>query len=78
MPVKLFIQDTTGDYNYEQEFASRRIAAEELSRIRKDEGYWIVEEADEDTPPNDIFVPWHQVGFARIEETEEEAPTVDI
>jgi hypothetical protein len=62
MPVTLFIQEHSGDFNLEKEYTDRDAAERSLMHFEDSGGYWI----DEGT----VYVPWHRVDFARIDEVE--------
>jgi hypothetical protein len=61
--VNLFIQDESGDHNFDGEYLNALFAWEEMCRFQKNGGYY--------TEDNTVFVPWHRVNYARIEEIEE-------
>ena len=60
MPITMFIQDRSGNYNFECEFPDRPTAIRALNEIKNAEGYWVDEK-------HSIFIPWHRVDFVRIE-----------
>lgn len=65
MSVNLFIQDRCGDHNFDATYITRMAAESALERFRTVlGGYWTDE---------DVFVPWHRVDFAKIEELDTES-----
>jgi hypothetical protein len=71
MPVILFIQSVSGDYNLEKRMDSPQQAKKFIERARdSDHGYWVIEKLSVGDLPIEVFVPWNQVYFARIEHVE--------
>jgi hypothetical protein len=62
MPVTLFIQEHRGDFNFEKEYVNRDAAERTLMFFEDSGGYW--------TEDGAVYVPWHRVDLARIEEVE--------
>jgi hypothetical protein len=62
--VTLFVQDRSGNHNLELEYSMRDLALSELNSIHERGGYWTRDGDDSIS----IFVPWHRVDFARINE----------
>jgi hypothetical protein len=62
MPVTLFIQEHSGDHNFEAEFKNRYTAEKAVSQWIAKGGYWM--NADKL-----IWVPWHRVDYVRFDET---------
>lgn len=62
MPITLWIQDHSGDNNYEANYGNRSLAEKALDAIKDNGGYYTTDSHD-----RRIFVPWHRVDFARFE-----------
>jgi len=58
MPVTLFIQERSGDFNLEQEFTHSSGAHHELHSIRSNQGYWVNVGGQSES---DVFIPWHRI-----------------
>lgn len=63
--MKLFIMERNGDHNYEA-WSTEEVLLSNLARIREQGGYWTT-----DREKQKVFVPWHQVEFARLEQDED-------
>jgi hypothetical protein len=62
--IVLFIQNLSGDYNFEREYPTTEEALQAVELFRLGGGY-VTEEGN-------VFVPWHRVDFARLTEVEDE------
>ena len=70
MPVTLFIKERSGNFNFEDDrFLNKAAATRYLQLIMSDGGYAVIDENKKQITTT--FIPWHQVDFARIEQTEE-------
>lgn len=67
MSVTLFIQERSGDFNYDEDFADKFEAQKEFNRLKDSlQGYWV--ETDDGV---EVFVPWHRVDHVELIEEED-------
>lgn len=68
MSVTLFIQERSGDFNYDEDFTDEFEARKEFNHLKDSlQGYWV--ETDDGV---EVFVPWHRVDHVELIKNEED------